>query len=93
MRMRNGKRLIHYHALREFFYTTVSNIAGSNFAHALIGHHNYLDTYYSLSEKDQIKMCLKCEAHLTMSDFSKIEDELEKTKKNKSRLKKHMSSL
>jgi integrase len=79
-RKRNGKRLIHYHALRKFFYTTVSNVAGSNFAHALMGHHSYLDTYYSLSEKDQIKMYQKCEAQLTMSDFAKIEEELEKTK-------------
>lgn len=80
MKMRNGKRLIHYHALREFFYTTVSNIVGSNFAHALMGHHSYLDTYYSLSEKEQIKLYQKCEPHLTISDFSKIEEELEKTK-------------
>jgi len=79
MRMRNGKRLIHYHALREFFYTTVSNIVGSNFAHALMGHHSYLDTYYSLSEKEQIKLYQKCEIQLTMSDFTKIEEELEKT--------------
>ncbi|QUC64373.1 site-specific integrase [Nitrosopumilus sp. K4] len=80
MKMRNGKRLIHYHALREFFYTTVSNIAGSNFAHALMGHHSYLDTYYSLPEKEKIKMYQKCEPHLTMSDFAKIEEEIEKTK-------------
>jgi integrase len=86
IKMRNGKRLIHYHALREFFYTTVSNTVGSNFAHALMGHHSYLDTYYSLSEKDQIKMYLKCEAHLTMSDFTKIEEELEKTKEKQSEI-------
>lgn len=80
MKMRNGKRVIHYHALREFFYTTVSNVAGSNFAHALMGHHSYLDTYYSLPEKEKTKLYQKCEAQLTMSDFTKIEEELEKTK-------------
>jgi integrase len=76
----NGRRIFHFHALREFFYTTSSNAVGSNFAHALMGHHSYLDTYYSLSEKDKIKLYQKCEPYLTISDFSKIEEELEKTK-------------
>ena len=76
----NGRRIFHFHALREFFYTTTSNTAGSNFAHALMGHHSYLDTYYSLSEKEKIKLYQKCEPYLTISDFSKIEEELEKTK-------------
>ena len=76
----NGRRIFHFHALREFFYTASSNAAGSNFAHALMGHHSYLDTYYSLSEKEKIKLYQKCEPYLTISDFSKIEEELEKTK-------------
>ena len=76
----NGRRIFHFHALREFFYTTASNAAGSNFAHALMGHHSYLDTYYSLSEKDKIKLYQKCEPYLTISDFSKIEEELENTR-------------
>jgi len=76
----NGRRIFHFHALREFFYTTTSNVVGSNFAHALMGHHSYLDTYYSLSEKEKIKLYQKCEPYLTISDFSKIEEELEHTK-------------
>lgn len=76
----NGRRIFHFHALREFFYTASSNAAGSNFAHALMGHHSYLDTYYSLSQKEKIKLYQKCEPYLTISDFSKIEEELEKTK-------------
>ncbi len=76
----NGRRIFHFHALREFFYTTSSNVTGSNFAHALMGHHNYLDTYYSLSEMEKIKLYQKCEPYLTISDFSKIENELEKTR-------------
>ncbi len=76
----NGRRIFHFHALREFFYTASSNAVGSNFAHALMGHHSYLDTYYSLPEKEKIKLYQKCEPHLTISDFSKIEEELEKTK-------------
>ena len=76
----NGRRIFHFHALREFFYTTASNATGSNFAHALMGHHSYLDTYYTLSEKDKVKLYQKCEPYLTISDFSKIEEELENTR-------------
>lgn len=75
---RNGRKIIHMHAFRDFFYTTVSNVVGSNFAHALMGHHEYLDTYYALSEKQQIKLYQKAMPYLTISDYSKIEQDLEK---------------
>ena len=75
---RNGRKVIHFHAFREYFYTIVSNVSGSNFAHALMGHHEYLDTYYTLSEKQQIKLYQKAMSYLTISDYSKIEQDLEK---------------
>lgn len=74
---RNGRRVIHFHAFREFFYTAVSNVSGSNFAHALMGHHEYLDTYYTLTEKEQISLYKKSEPYLTVSDYTKIEKSLE----------------
>ncbi len=74
---RNGRRVIHFHAFREFFYTAVSNVSGSNFAHALMGHHEYLDTYYTLSEQQQVSLYQKAESFLTVSDFTKIEKSLE----------------
>ena len=74
---RNGRRMIHFHAFREYFYTAVSNVSGSNFAHALMGHHEYLDTYYALSEKQQESLYKKAEPYLTVSDFAKIEKSLE----------------
>ena len=74
---RNGRRMIHFHAFREYFYTSVSNISGSNFAHALMGHHEYLDTYYTLSQKQQVSLYQKAEPYLTISDFTKIEKSLE----------------
>ena len=83
---RNGRKVIHFHAFREYFYTTVSNVSGSNFAHALMGHHEYLDTYYTLSEKQQIKLYQKAMPYLTISDFSKIEQDLEKIQNNQSDL-------
>jgi integrase len=75
---RSGGRVIHFHAFREFFYTVVSNVSGSNFAHALMGHHEYLDTYYTLSEKQQTSLYQKAVPYLTISDYSKIENDLEK---------------
>lgn len=77
---KNGRKIIHFHALREYFYTIVSNNSSENFAHALMGHHSYLDTYYTLSEKEAVRLYLKSEPYLTISDYSKIEEELEKTK-------------
>ena len=83
---RNGRKVIHFHAFREYFYTTISNVSGSNFAHALMGHHEYLDTYYALTEKEQIKLYQKAIPYLTISDFSKIEQDLEKIQNNQSDL-------
>ena len=83
---RNGRKVIHFHAFREYFYTTVSNVSGSNFAHALMGHHEYLDIYYTLSEKQQIKLYQKAIPYLTISDYSKIEQDLEKIQNNQSDL-------
>ncbi len=74
---RNGRRIIHFHAFREFFYTAVSNVSGSDYAHALLGHHEYLDTYYTLSKKEQIRLYKNAEPHVTISDFTKIEKSLE----------------
>ncbi len=89
----NGRRIFHFHVLREFFYTASSNAAGSNFAHALMGHHSYLDTYYSLSEKDKIKLYQKCEPYLTISDFTKIEEELEKTREKQAEIEETYAKL
>lgn len=75
---RNGRRLIHFHAFREYFYSVVSNVSGPNFAHALMGHHDYLDTYYVLSDRQQAQLFKKAEPYLTISDYSKIEKSLER---------------
>jgi len=74
---RNGRRVIHFHAFREFFYTAVSNVSGSDYAHALLGHHEYLDTYYTLSKKEQVRLYKNAEPHVTISDYTKIEKSLE----------------
>jgi len=72
----NGRMVIHFHAFRKFFYTALSNITGSNYAHALMGHHDYLDTYYNLPEEQKQELYFKAEPFLTISDYTKIEKQL-----------------
>ena len=72
----NGQRMIHFHAFRKFFRTTVGNAVGRDYAEALIGHHFYLDTYYNLPDDKKRELYLKAEPHLTISDFTKIERDL-----------------
>lgn len=72
----NGTYMFHFHSFRKFFYTTVSDVCGQNFAHALMGHHDYLDTYYNLPEQKRREMYLKAEPYLTISDVTKFEKDL-----------------
>jgi len=83
---RNGRKVIHFHAFRAFFYTTVSNVIGSDYAHALLGHHEYMDTYYTLPDKHQIKLYQKVMPYLTVSDYTKVEQDLEKIQNTQSGL-------
>ena len=69
----NGRRVVHFHALRKFFRTTVGNICGRDFAEALIGHRFYMDTYYQLPDEKKREMFLEVEPHLTISDTKSIE--------------------
>jgi len=73
---RNGRFQVHFHAFRKVFYTAVSNSVGSDFANALLGHHFYLDTYYSMPESKRKELYLKAEPHITISDISKLEQDL-----------------
>ena len=80
----NGRNMIHFHAFRKFFRTTVGDAVGRDYAEALMGHHFYLDTYYNLPEEKKRKTYLKAEPYLTISDFAKIEKDMERmTEKQK----------
>ena len=72
----NGRHVIHFHAFRKYFRTTVGDAVGRDYAEALMGHHFYLDTYYNLPEDKRREMYLKAESYLTISDFSRIEKSL-----------------
>ena len=69
----NGIRVIHFHALRKFFRTTVGNASGRDFAEALIGHQFYMSTYYQLNDEKKREMYLEVEPYLTISDFKTVE--------------------
>lgn len=72
----NGYYIFHFHAFRKFFFTVVSDVCGPSFAHALMGHHDYLDTYYNLPEQKRQETYLKAEPYLTISDITKFEKDL-----------------
>ena len=69
----NGIRVIHFHALRKFFRTTVGNSIGRDFAEALIGHQFYMNTYYQLNDEKKREMYLEVEPYLTISYFKTVE--------------------
>lgn len=72
----NGRKQIHFHALRKFFRTTAGNVCGRDFAEAIIGHGFYMDTYYNLSTEERRNLYLKAEPHLTISDITGLEKNL-----------------
>lgn len=89
----NGMQAIHFHAFRKFFRTTVGNAVGRDFAEAIMGHQFYLDTYYQLSEEKKREMFLQAESYLTISDFQKIEKNLNEMSTNYVALEKKVDGL
>lgn len=89
----NGMRVIHFHALRKFFRTTVGNILGRDFAEALIGHQFYMNTYYQLSDEKKREMYLAVEPHLTISDFVTVEKNIKKLSEKNSQLEEKFNDL
>jgi len=70
---KNGRKVVHFHAFRKYFRTTVGNVCGRDFAEELMGHGFYMDTYYQLSVEKRREMYLQAEPHLTISDFKSVE--------------------
>jgi integrase len=87
----NGRRVVHFHALRKFFRTVVGDAVGRDYAEALMGHHFYLDTYYNLSEDKKRQMYLKAEPYLTISDYTKIEKNLSEILEKYAELEKQLA--
>ena len=89
----NGIRVIHFHALRKFFRTTVGNVSGRDFAEALIGHQFYMNTYYQLADEKKREIYLAVEPHLTISDFETVEKNIKKISEKHSQLEEKFNDL
>jgi len=62
----HGRRRIHPHSFRKFFFSKVVGIIGETAAHAMMGHGSYLKTYYKRTEEERGRDYLKCMPHLTI---------------------------
>ena len=89
----NGRKIIHFHAFRKFFRTTVGNACGRDFAEALIGHGFYMDTYYQLSEDKKQELYLKAEPNLIISDYKIVESNMKSLTENYQKLEKRFDGL
>ncbi len=73
----NQMQSIHFHAFRKFHRTIVGNAVGQDFAENMLGHSSAANIYYQLSEQEKIKLYLKAEPNLTISDFKTVEKSFE----------------
>ena len=89
----NGIRVIHFHALRKFFRTTVGNASGRDFAEALIGHQFYMNTYYQLNDEKKREMYLEVEPCLTISDFKTVEKNIKRLSEKNTQLEEKFNDL
>lgn len=80
MKNENGRNTIHFHALRAWFKTQVTNAHQSDFAEAMMGHKSIKLTYYRQNAKDRLKTYLEIESALTVSDFTQVEATMEDLK-------------
>jgi hypothetical protein len=69
----NGRNNFHFHALRAWFKTQVTDVHESDFAESLIGHKSIKMIYYRQTEKKRSETYLKVEHSLTISDTENID--------------------
>lgn len=73
----NGRQSIHFHALRAWFKTQVTDAHQSDFAEALMGHKSIKLGYYRQNSEKRLKTYLEIEYALTISDHTKVERTLQ----------------
>jgi len=69
----NGRNAIHFHALRAWFKTQVTDAHQSDFAEALMGHKSLKLIYYRQNEKARAQTYLDVEHSLTIADTEKLD--------------------
>ncbi len=70
----NGRYGIHFHALRAWFKTQVTNAHESDYAEVLMGHKNIKTIYYRNNPQAELETYQKVESALTVSDLTTMED-------------------
>lgn len=62
----NGMHHVNLHAFRAYFHTQATKVLGGDIAHALIGHHTYLDQYFRLSPEERALKYKELEPFVTI---------------------------
>jgi len=92
----NGYYHVNIHSFRAFFETEATKILGGDIAHALIGHHKYLDQYFRLTHQERVEKYKTLEPYLAIltSHKLKLENKILKEQANQfEELKKKQAEL
>jgi len=83
----NGRNAIHFHALRAWFKTQVTDAHQSDFAEALMGHKSLKLIYYRQNEKARAQTYLDVEHSLTIADTEKFDQNYSQMQKDNQELR------
>ena len=89
----NNRRNIHFHAFRYFFKTQVTDAFNGDFAEALMGHKSVRLRYYKQNDKKRLEHYRRVEPALTISDFAKVEKNIEQVTENYQDMKEQLKNL
>ena len=89
----NGRNAIHFHALRAWFKTQVTDAHQSDFAEALMGHKSLKLVYYRQNEKARSQTYLDIEHALTIADTERIDQNYSQLQKDNLELRSIVESL
>ena len=89
----HGRYTIHYHALRAWFKTQVTDAHQSDYAEALMGHKSLKLDYYRQNQEARSRVYLEIEHALTIADTEKIEKSHTKIQKENLELRGMIDSL
>jgi len=89
----NGRNVIHFHALRAWFKTQVTDAHQSDFAEALMGHKSLKLVYYRQNEKARAQTYLDVEHSLTIAETEKIDQDFTQMQKDNQELRGIVDSL
>lgn len=89
----NGRNSIHFHALRAWFKTQVTDAHQSDFAEALMGHKSLKLVYYRQNDKARAQTYLDVEHSLTIAETEKIDQNYTHMQKDNQELRGIVDSL